>query len=347
MRLGSQSWHTTRKHWKTITLLWNRLNIPNTAKEREKPLFFKLARKPLTLTIGATALWATSSVLLTESSQSENESLVTKEKLNLTEGNNKKMIQLSNQTNETVVNTIRQGLPDVILYQYTPCPYCNKVRAVCDYYKIPFRCIEVNPLTKKELAFSSYKKVPVAIIDGKQINGSTDIVLNIQQKMEQLENNHKVCPVTEEQKKWLDWVDDCFIHLLPPNIYRTPKEAVESFDYILQHGKFGRWQQETTRWFGGMTMFLVAKRLKSKYHIQDERESLYEAINLWCTQAVGEKAFLGGQEPCLADLVMFGVLRSLQYYTVFQDIQQHTRMHSWYQRMEHEVGTCCIVSVEE
>lgn len=41
-----------------------------------------------------------------------------------------------------------------------PCPFCNKVRAVLDYHKLPYTVVEVNPMRKKELEFSKdYKKV--------------------------------------------------------------------------------------------------------------------------------------------------------------------------------------------
>ncbi|KAK1441315.1 hypothetical protein QVD17_07162 [Tagetes erecta] len=32
------------------------------------------------------------------------------------------------------------------------------------------------------------------------------------------------------------WVDDHLVHLLSPNIYRSPSEALESFDYITSIG---------------------------------------------------------------------------------------------------------------
>ena len=34
--------------------------------------------------------------------------------------------------------------------------------------QIPYRCVEVNPLTKAEIKWSEYKKVPVILIDGEQ-----------------------------------------------------------------------------------------------------------------------------------------------------------------------------------
>jgi glutaredoxin len=60
-----------------------------------------------------------------------------------------------------------KGLPTVVLYQYEPCPYCCKVKAVLDYLRIPYEVVEVNPLTKKETkAFTDYRKVPVCKING-------------------------------------------------------------------------------------------------------------------------------------------------------------------------------------
>merc|ERR1711865_1119118 len=69
------------------------------------------------------------------------------------------------------------GEPAVTLYQYEICPFCSKAKALLDYHSIPYRTVEVNPVAKKELAFTpDYKKVPIAVIDGEQFNGSMDIV---------------------------------------------------------------------------------------------------------------------------------------------------------------------------
>lgn len=38
--------------------------------------------------------------------------------------------------------------------------------------QIPYRCVEVNPLTKSELKWSEYRKVPVVVIDGEQVRAS-------------------------------------------------------------------------------------------------------------------------------------------------------------------------------
>ena len=69
---------------------------------------------------------------------------------------------------ETIVE---QGVPkhSVTLYQYQNCPFCGKVRAFLDYYGFDYTIVEVNPLWKKEISFSKYKKVPFVIADDKQV----------------------------------------------------------------------------------------------------------------------------------------------------------------------------------
>ena len=45
--------------------------------------------------------------------------------------------------------------------------------AFLDYHDIPYKVVEVNPMGKKELKWSDYKKVPVLVVDGEQMNDST------------------------------------------------------------------------------------------------------------------------------------------------------------------------------
>lgn len=59
---------------------------------------------------------------------------------------------------------------NITLYQFASCPYCNKVRAFLDYYGMNYTIVEVDPLFKKELKFSEYRKVPVVIIRGIQVS---------------------------------------------------------------------------------------------------------------------------------------------------------------------------------
>lgn len=56
---------------------------------------------------------------------------------------------------------------------------------------------------------------------------------------------------------------------------------------------------------------MVSGRLKKKYDIMGEpRQELYDSAAQWVA-AVGERSFLGGSNPNLADLSTFGAIRSI------------------------------------
>ena len=135
---------------------------------------------------------------------------------------------------------------EIVLYQYEVCPFCNKartatvvpcdvcpvvarqaptntatacffrcqLRAFLDFHQIPYKVVEVNPLTKKELKWSAYTKVrgrksiascqrtarrrslltasvltrfvsqvPVLVVDGEQLNDSSFIIKALDAKL--------------------------------------------------------------------------------------------------------------------------------------------------------------------
>ncbi|KAF9618420.1 hypothetical protein IFM89_001143 [Coptis chinensis] len=232
---------------------------------------------------------------------------------------------------------------DVVLYQYEACPFCNKVKAFLDYYHIPYKVVEVNPISKKEIKWSDYKKVPILSADGQNFVDSSDIINKL---------NHKIHPVGSapkddaEENKWRGWVDNHLVHILSPNIYRNPSEALESFDYITSHGNFSFTERITAKYAGAVAMYFVSKKLKKKYNINDERASLYEAAETW-VDALNGREFLGGSKPNLADLAVFGVLRPIRYLRSGKDMVEHTRIGEWYTRMETAVGESSRIKASE
>lgn len=72
------------------------------------------------------------------------------------------------------------------------------------------------------------------------------------------------CPVRREEMKWRQWADDWLVHLISPNVYRTPSEALASFDYIVREGKFGAVEGAMAKYVGAAAMYLISKRLKSR-----------------------------------------------------------------------------------
>uniref|UniRef100_A0A2K5ERR7 GST N-terminal domain-containing protein n=1 Tax=Aotus nancymaae TaxID=37293 RepID=A0A2K5ERR7_AOTNA len=66
------------------------------------------------------------------------------------------------------------------LYQYKTCPFCSKVRAFLDFHALPYQVVEVNPVRRAEIKFSSYRKVPILVAqvgeNSQQLNDSSVII---------------------------------------------------------------------------------------------------------------------------------------------------------------------------
>lgn len=122
--------------------------------------------------------------------------------------------------------------PKITLYQYAICPFCNIVKSYLDYQQLAYDVVEVNPVTKSELKFSEqYKKVPVIVIDGNQINESA-VILHELTKSFPLKDKTNVSD-QEESDKWLEWSEKKLAVLLYPNITRSMKESWECFRYVI------------------------------------------------------------------------------------------------------------------
>ncbi|KAJ6687356.1 PROSTAGLANDIN E SYNTHASE 2-RELATED [Salix koriyanagi] len=227
---------------------------------------------------------------------------------------------------------------EVVLYQYEACPFCNKVKAYLDYYDIPYKVVEVNPISKKEIKWSDYKKVPILLVDGEQLVDSSAIIDKLGNKIHGKEIVDSASDKDDdEEKKWRRWVDNHLVHVLSPNIYRNTSEALESFEYITNNGNFSFTERITVKYAGAAAMYFVSKNLKKKYNITDERAALYEAVETW-VDALNGREFLGGSKPNLADLAVYGVLRPIRYLRSGRDMVEQTRIGDWYTRMENAVG---------
>jgi len=238
------------------------------------------------------------------------------------------------------------------LYQYTVCPFCCKTKAVLDYYKVSYRTVEVNPLSKKELKWSEYKKVPVLVMNGKQYNDSSVIAEEVQARAEAegrgsspswlgrlMRDAGAEEKQAAEEAKWRKWVDEWFVRVITTNIYRSWGESVQTFDYITEHAlEFGPVERASSRYVGAVGMYFIAKKMKKKYSIEgDDRTHLYTAVDNFLG-AIGDKPFMGGSKPQLSDLYVFGVMRAVQGTETFKDVMANTAMQGWFVRMTEAVG---------
>ncbi|RVE68709.1 hypothetical protein OJAV_G00094350 [Oryzias javanicus] len=139
----------------------------------------------------------------------------------------------------------------------------------------------------------------------------------------------------KEEMKWRQWADDWLVHLISPNVYRTTGEALASFDYIVREGNFGIVEGFFAKYVGAAAMYIISKRLKTRHNLQEDvRQDLYKAVNEWVAAIGRDRKFMGGNQPNLADLAVFGVLRVMEGLQAFQDMMDNTKVKNWYRRME-------------
>jgi microsomal prostaglandin-E synthase 2 len=243
------------------------------------------------------------------------------------------------------------GIRSVVLYAYETCPFCNIVRAYLDLRKIPYILVEVDPLFHREIAFSKgYKKVPIAVVNGVQVNDSSRIIDAIEAArgggVTEASPPPALLPAqqsldAEEEKKWRTWVYDRLVHVLTPNLYRSFGESWRSFDYLTQRN-FASWTILPTKIAGTVAMVAVARMQKKKYGIVDERAELYAALNDFVAAVGPSRPFLGGAQPNLADITTFGVLRAVEGIEAHSDAMQHSNIKEWYGRMKERVGATAL-----
>ncbi|KAJ9510120.1 hypothetical protein QJQ45_015606, partial [Haematococcus lacustris] len=236
---------------------------------------------------------------------------------------------------------------------------------------VPYSVVEVNPLTKSELKWSSYKKVPVIKLeDGDVVADSSVIISRIAAEVEaskassvsQSSSSSKGWgvraskssssntysaqaaavskdAVLEEEAKWRRWVDERFVKVITANIYRSWDESFNTFRYITEQTNWSWGTREAARLSGALLMWQVGKRMPAKYGIEgDLREALYSDCNKLVDALPPGQPFLGGAEPNLADLSAYGVLKAVWHTPTFEDAMQFSKIAAWYQRVEAAIG---------
>lgn len=141
-----------------------------------------------------------------------------------------------------------------------------------------------------------------------------------------------------KETKWRQWIDDYFLHLISPNLYRTLGESYKAFDYHTSLGPYhGTWEGFAAKYFGSVGMYAIGKLIKSKYGIsKDVRVDLYAACNKVVT-SIGKNKFLGGSEPNLADISLYGMMSVMEEQQVFKDLEQNTKIMTWYKRVKRSI----------
>lgn len=255
------------------------------------------------------------------------------------------------------------------LYQYKICPFSNIAKAVLKYQKIPFRTVEVNPLTKAELKFSKdYRKVPIVLRVGssqdpsqqsptEQFNGTEEILAHFASRRGDDDSNFAS---STSSQRWQDFAKSKLAPLLYPNLCRTLSSSFRAFGYV--HGvdsPFTTVQRYSIQYAGSLAMYFAASKIKKKYNIGDVRLALDDALEeLEAGLASGDSCNVHDEDvkflrqldssspspvarPHLGDLAVFGVLKGLEGLPIFEEIVEDSRfsqIQKWYSAMDELVN---------
>ncbi|XP_012268505.2 prostaglandin E synthase 2 [Athalia rosae] len=136
------------------------------------------------------------------------------------------------------------------LFQYQTCPFCCKVRVFLDYHGISYDVVEVDPVLRDEIKWSSYRKVPILLAkvnEGYQpLNDSTMIISVLgsilEDKYKKIEDIVKYYPNIffhdENGKFKQEIVNKYFL------MYQNTLPAGKSMDYIVEERKWRKWADD-------------------------------------------------------------------------------------------------------
>lgn len=136
----------------------------------------------------------------------------------------------------------------------------------------------------------------------------------------------------ELERKWRNWADQHLVHLISPNCYRTYGESVETFNWFSDAGEwhiyFPSWERDLMVYAGAIAMWGISKLLIKKHKLtEDVREHIYNALDSWTDELKKRKTtFLGGKQPNLADISIFGILNSMEGCQAFKDCLENTNI---------------------
>jgi microsomal prostaglandin-E synthase 2 len=218
--------------------------------------------------------------------------------------------------------------------------------------------VEVDPLLKTELRFSKqYKKVPVVVLgDGELVTDSGVIIARItkelaphrlplvisshatggEQRGEVKNAGYNFFPPDTDY--WVEWSEKKLAVMLYPNITRNLSESFECFGYVSEVDSWSAPHRFFIQTVGSAAMSLANGKIKKKYNIVNERQELKEVLNEWRT-AVGTKDFLhDGDLPTLPDLVVHGVLRSIDTTATFREVMTDQVIRTWYKKVSKHVA---------
>lgn len=228
------------------------------------------------------------------------------------------------------------------LYQFELCPYCHKVKAGLELKGIPYRKVEVNPMSKHELAKvgpnpDGRKKVPVIEFKGDVVRESSDILRWLDAAHPGSRPLLPDDPKSQTVANEIDtWVNDDLTQILPTVLYGTWSESIKAAKLTVKTSNFSRADNIKVSIFGSVIMKLIAKRiLKKRGNGQSGEELLSRELDR-LEEWLGDKPYLCGDTVTLADASAHGALTCVKEFPAFKFVESRPKLKSWYERVAEQ-----------
>ncbi|CAE7497655.1 ptges2 [Symbiodinium sp. CCMP2456] len=232
------------------------------------------------------------------------------------------------------------------MYRYTTCPYCGKVKAFLDYFRIPHEAVEVEPMFKSQLKASEYKKLPQLRFggdDGVWLVDS-DCIVDAMSRAMGLESQLS----DPEIERWRSWARESLVRHVTLNINRSLASAWQGYSYIDAFDTIPLVNKLFLKVVGAPVMYMVATKKTYPTLVKsgdlkesDDWRSVFHAqVNRFVDEVplTKKRPFHGGQKPDLADLDVYGVLQSIRGHEVYRDMLENTKISDWMGRMDAATG---------
>ena len=180
------------------------------------------------------------------------------------------------------------------------------------------------------------RKVPVIEVDGgERVLDSTHILGYLE---ETFPDHLSLTPTDADERAKSDmieeWVDDDLAYVLPAVIYGKWRDAVRAARVVAKTSNFGPVQNAIVRAGGSLIMHQVAKRIVKKRG-GGSPEAMLEAEMDKFEAWLGDRNFLCGSEPSIADVASQGCLTCVQDFPAFDAaVMQRPRVAAWYNRVQ-------------
>lgn len=189
------------------------------------------------------------------------------------------------------------------LYAFVISPFVQKVAAVLDYKRLPYRTVFVHPIRKAEIKFSTKKLLPILDDGGTIVEDSTDIVLYLEAKYP----TPAALPTDPAARKAAlaleDWIDATFIpDFFVANNLGRPGNRKRVIGALAQTAPLNAIERVVLPIASG---FVLRKTIATATGKLPQAAAVLDAL----AERLGGGPFLGGQlAVSLADLSAYGIL---------------------------------------